>query len=1252
MFGSKQAFNLFFLRGKSNKLAFPLLIFLAVCLFSLPAKAQYGGGNGTADDPYLIYTAEQMNAIGAEPNDWDKYFKLMADIDLAQYTGEQFNIIGYDRGISDRKPFTGVFDGNGKTISNFTYTSTNKNYIGLFGYVYRAEIKNLKVIEPMIDVETGNYVGAIAGLFSTGSISQCYVEGGRISGKQYVGGLIGQNAGFIIECQSSSMVNSESYGGGLVGRNTEDISFCQSTANVEGDHTLGGLVGHNRFGGTISQCFSNSIVSGRATVGGLVGHNDDARITSCYSLGSISGQRSIGGLCGENHWKISSCYSAADVIGSDEDAGGLIGYNSGTVISCKATGNVQGEKYVSGFVAQNTGKITHCYAIGSVQGNSGVAGFVARKGGQIFFCYSIGKVSGNTNITGFAEGGSTYLCYWDTETSGINESVAGRGKTTAQMKNTSTYRGWGYESQWVLDDGKDYPRLIWEDTPGELLADQPRSYGNGTGEPNDPYQIYTAQQFASIAYYLEDYDKNFILTNDINLGTISPNKIMPIGTNGFPFAGSLAGDWHTISNFTYHEDGQDHVGLFGYIGQNGFVENIRIEDISVSGSRYIGGLAGYNLGIVQRCSIAGIVKGGTQVGGLVGSNRGSIIECSTSGQVAGDQEVGGIVGYNSKDISSSYSTSNVQGNNSVGGIVGKDGYPLVWTIHPAPPPGFVPLPADCSISSCYFNGSVEGQEQVGGLVGYNGGLIKFCYSNAPVIDTRTSSNDQTSIGGLVGMNNYGVVLLSYWDAESSGQPYSDGGKSKTTEQMMAINTFRGWGYLGEWMINHGNDYPHLVWEGLGSELIVDDPNRYAIGTGQPDDPYQIYTVKEFINMGYYPGDWDRCFVLTNDIDLQEVGPNDILPIGTPGTPFMGFFDGNDYTISNFHCSSDTENYVGIFGSIGPVIPPILHKPNDAGSIKNLNLENVQVSAYCCAGGLAGYNSGIISNCSVTGHVTAVLKDAGGLTGYNIGEITGCNAKCSIISQQVAGGLIGHNEGPVTACSFSGSVEAEGTNYQWCTGGLIGDNYDIVESCHSNGEITGGYNTGGLIGFNEGTVINCSALGNVTGTWNVGGLVGQTRYRNPIIRSFSDCIVTGEVTVGGLVGSNSGEISNCYAKGNVNGIEDVAGLVGLNYETIMFCYSSCTVSGQEGVAGLASYSRWGDITSCFWDTDVSGLTDGVADRDPDPEGAVGLSTAQMQTSVTFLEAGWDFVDEIANGAEDIWWILEGQDYPRLWWEGSN
>jgi hypothetical protein len=103
-----------------------LFAFFIFCFSTLTAQAKYGGGSGTAEDPYLIKTAEQMNAIGVNPVDWDKYFKLVEDIDLSDFTGATFNIIGQwvEWGSLNNQPFAGVFDGNGKTISNFSYNST------------------------------------------------------------------------------------------------------------------------------------------------------------------------------------------------------------------------------------------------------------------------------------------------------------------------------------------------------------------------------------------------------------------------------------------------------------------------------------------------------------------------------------------------------------------------------------------------------------------------------------------------------------------------------------------------------------------------------------------------------------------------------------------------------------------------------------------------------------------------------------------------------------------------------------------------------------------------------------------------------------------------------------------------------------------------------------------------------------------------------------------------------------------------
>ncbi|MHC4545084.1 MAG: hypothetical protein ACYTDW_11925 [Planctomycetota bacterium] len=57
-----------------------------------------------------------MNAIGADPNDWDKHFKMMTDIDLSSFTGSEFNINGYFNPFVEDKPFTGVFDGSGCLI--------------------------------------------------------------------------------------------------------------------------------------------------------------------------------------------------------------------------------------------------------------------------------------------------------------------------------------------------------------------------------------------------------------------------------------------------------------------------------------------------------------------------------------------------------------------------------------------------------------------------------------------------------------------------------------------------------------------------------------------------------------------------------------------------------------------------------------------------------------------------------------------------------------------------------------------------------------------------------------------------------------------------------------------------------------------------------------------------------------------------------------------------------------------------------
>jgi len=234
------------------------LLLVTLYFYGMPAQAQYGGGTGEPNNPYLIYTAEQMNLIGVNPEDRDKHFRLMADIDLSGITYSTAVIPG----------FNGVFDGNSHTISHLTITGMN--WLGLFGYLASgAEVKNIGVV----DVKMSGLVNSI-------------------------GGLVGINFGNVIHCYSVAWVSGENEVGGLVGSNGGGglVSRCYSTGMVCGDGVVGGLVGGN-YGGSVLNCYSNSHVHGKESVGGLVGSNS-SNVSNCYSTGVANGDEDVGGLVG------------------------------------------------------------------------------------------------------------------------------------------------------------------------------------------------------------------------------------------------------------------------------------------------------------------------------------------------------------------------------------------------------------------------------------------------------------------------------------------------------------------------------------------------------------------------------------------------------------------------------------------------------------------------------------------------------------------------------------------------------------------------------------------------------------------------------------------------------------------------------------------------------------------------------------------------------------------------------------------
>jgi hypothetical protein len=291
---------------------------IVVCVFGTVAFCQPWAGSGTAEDPYKIRDACDMQAIGADSNYWGAHFKLMADIDLSGYNGTEFNIIGNYIGYHDpcNRPFTGVFDGNGHAISNFTY-STDENDIGIFAYVAGdAAIKDLGLIDPLI--AGGDRVGSLAARHDNGTITNCYVQGGIVSGGMTVGGLIGWSRNDVFRCYSTATVIGEDCVGGLAGGTS---GYADSGAPPPAPNPA-----------KITDCYSRGEVSGDIGVGGLVGWNYiqpggwgdsvPAEITNCYSAGAVSGNSYVGGLIGRNNGDVNNCFWDVNSSGQASSAGG------------------------------------------------------------------------------------------------------------------------------------------------------------------------------------------------------------------------------------------------------------------------------------------------------------------------------------------------------------------------------------------------------------------------------------------------------------------------------------------------------------------------------------------------------------------------------------------------------------------------------------------------------------------------------------------------------------------------------------------------------------------------------------------------------------------------------------------------------------------------------------------------------------------------------------------------------------------
>ena len=342
------------------------------------------------------------------PNGVCSGYELMNDIDLSSFNDGTWDPIGSN---SDNNRFTAILEGNDNTISNLTIDDTTDNYIGIFGTMQLATVRNLKITD--VSIDGGDNIGALVGQATNSILSNIELIEGEIKANgNNIGGLVGSFSGTITDSSSSLTIidrskNSISSAGGLVG------------------HLQSGSIKNSNSSGNLSSNGSNSF-----WYGGLVGQND-ATISNSWASGNLSnnngnGSSYYGGLVGWNKGNISNSWASGSInirANASENFGGLVGWNDGNISNGWASGNIlnngASNAFIGGLVGQNRRTISNSWASGNILNNGGnpfIGGLVGSN-----------RFEANGMVQFFNINGRNYQIDHDTGTGVTNSTPLGDG---------------------------------------------------------------------------------------------------------------------------------------------------------------------------------------------------------------------------------------------------------------------------------------------------------------------------------------------------------------------------------------------------------------------------------------------------------------------------------------------------------------------------------------------------------------------------------------------------------------------------------------------------------------------------------------------------------------------------------------------------------------------------------------------------------------------------------------------------------
>ncbi len=727
-----------------------------------------------ADDPQ---TSQQAVA-------WSKKYYLTADLDFSGLSAADQARTKSIGTVSHR--FTGIMDGNGHKITGLTLSNYDSGlfaYIGASGQVYDLTIEGANV--------QFSDNAAVLALNNYGTIRDCLVVNCNITADTgaVLGGMVSRNYGAVQDCAvqggtlRSNSVTATGHAG-FVGANEGGlIERCWTSMRVDTQSDYaGGFVGLG-YGGVIRNCFALGDVSARGYSGGFVGRSvyQGNTYQNCYTAGTVTvtesgtGHGFIGGNKPDSSFQydqsegIENCYynaaSPADPNGAQgktlaemQNPAFLIQLAGASGAWLQAEGQNNGLPYLSGtFVpeALPTSPMTVQIALATYD----KTGYTFHQMGQTVSVTL--QSSGNTRVVD------------------VMDAAAAQGLLTYSYETTPTFgryvhtiNGYAVEEPdgWMftinddlsgvsasLASVKEGDKILWYEgtTENRFLPPVWDDLGGGEVQWTDIGSVDALLALANSAD-AGVLSKNYRLTADLDL---EGSGFYGIGTAGAPFTGAFDGQGHTIANGKI--SGQENAGFFGVI-KGATIKNLKLANVEVSGTKNVGGLAGWaqveldkdnmaggKANLIGNCHVTGAVSGTERVGGLVGLNGGdsdpdtlfsifsSIDKCSANAAVSitgSGNQAGGLVGENKGVITKSAALGGVTAPDArmVGGLAGS---------------------SNGDIYDSHAEGDVQGAGHVGGFAGTASGRIRNCYCLGNV-----SGKDYT--GGFSGSLTQADTVIS------------------------------------------------------------------------------------------------------------------------------------------------------------------------------------------------------------------------------------------------------------------------------------------------------------------------------------------------------------------------------------------------------------------------------------------------------------------------------------------------------------